>query len=465
MEMSAAAAGAISARLDRLPATRHVWTLVALLSVGGCFELYDLLMTAYISPGLIREGMFAAGAKGFLGLPDQAAFASITFAGLFLGTILLGSIADRFGRRRIFTLSLLWYSATTLIMVTRTTRLGVDLWRFAAGIGIGVELVTIDTYIAELVPRRLRGRAFAVNQSIQFLCVPIAALLGWLLVPRDPFGIAGWRFVAGFPALAALVVWFIRLRVPESPRWLAQHGRNAEAERIMRAIETRVAAQSRTRLPPPVPAAAADARSARGGAFAELWRPPLRRRTIMMSVFNFCQAIGFYGFGNWVPALLAAQGTGFTKSLEYSFVIALASPIVPLFFLLFADRTERKWQIVAAACGTASFGMLFTASAAPAWLIACGIGVTLSNNLLSYSFHAYQPELFPTRVRARAVGFVYSFSRLSTVFSSFMIAFFLERFGARGVFAFISTAMLIVVISIGAFGPRTRGLALEEIAH
>jgi putative MFS transporter len=465
MDMSVAGAGAISARLDRLPATRHVWTLVVLLSVGGCFELYDLLMTAYISPGLIREGIFQAGAKGFLGLPDQAAFASITFAGLFLGTILLGSIADRFGRRRIFTVSLLWYAATTVLMATRTTRLGVDLWRFAAGIGIGVELVTIDTYIAELVPARMRGRAFAVNQSIQFLCVPIAALLGWLLVPRDPFGIAGWRFVAGFPALAAIIVWFIRLRVPESPRWLAQRGRGLEADRIVTAIETRVAREARIVLPPPAPIAAAGAAGEARGGFSEIWRPPYRRRTIMMSVFNFCQAIGFYGFGNWVPALLAAQGAGFTKSLKYSFIIALASPIVPLLFLLFADRTERKWQIVAAACGTATFGMLFTLSAAPAWLIACGIGVTLSNNLLSYSFHAYQPELFPTRMRARAVGFVYSFSRLSTVFSSFMIAFFLQNSGARGVFAFIATAMLIVVISIGVFGPRTRGLALEEIAH
>ena len=461
--MRAGGAQAISARLDRLPATRQVWTLVVLLSVGGCFELYDLLMTAYISPGLIREGIFAAGAKGFLGLPDQAAFASITFAGLFVGTILLGSIADRFGRRRIFTLSLLWYSAATLLMVTRSTRLGVDLWRFVAGIGIGVELVTIDTYIAELVPGRLRGRAFAVNQSVQFLCVPIAALLGWLLVPLDPFGVAGWRFVAGFAALAAIVVWFIRLRVPESPRWLAQHGRVGEADRIMSALEARVAAEARAPLPPPAEPAGA-AGEGRGG-FAEIWRPPYRSRTIMMMVFNVCQAIGFYGFGNWVPALLAAQGAGFTKSLEYSFIIALASPVVPLLFLVFADRTERKWQIVAAACGTASFGMLFTLSTAPAWLVACGIGVTLSNNLLSYDFNAYQPELFPTRVRARAVGFVYSFSRLSTVFSSFMIDFCLQNFGAPVVFAFIAAAMLIVVISIAGFGPRTRGLALEAIAH
>ncbi|MDA8251460.1 MAG: MFS transporter [Rhodospirillales bacterium] len=463
MQERAHTAAAITARLDRLPPTRHIWTLVVLLSVGGCFELYDLLMTAYVSPGLIRSGVFHAGSKGLFGLTDQAAFASITFAGLFVATIGLGHVADRYGRRVIFTWSLLWYSAATLVMATRQTALGVDLWRFIAALGVGVELVTIDTYLAELVPKRLRGRAFIVNQSIQFCSMPLAALMGWIFAPIDPFGIAGWRFVAAFPALAAIAVWFIRRAVPESPRWLAQQGRGAEADRIAAAIEAKVAAEARTVLPPPEPAPAEEERS--GGTLAEIWVPPYRRRTIMLIVFNLCQSIGYYGFNNWVPALLAAQGATFNRSLEYSFMIALASPTLPLLFYRWTDRTERKWQLVAAACGIGSFGALFTLSAAPAWLVFCGIGITTASNLMSYAFHAYQPELFPTRVRARAVGFVYSFSRLSTVFSSFMIAFFLAHFGTPGVFAFIGAAMLVVVVAIGAFGPRTRGLALEEISQ
>jgi putative MFS transporter len=91
--------------------------------------------------------------------------------------------------------------------------------------------------------------------------------------------------------------------------------------------------------------------------------------------------------------------------------------------------------------------------------------LSMSNVLLSYSYHAYQSELYPTRMRARATGFVYSFSRLSTVFTSFMIAFFLQRFGTVGVFSFIALAMVMVVLSVGFLGPRTRGLVLEEIAQ
>jgi MFS transporter, putative metabolite:H+ symporter len=421
--MSSQHAAAITARLDRLPSSRHVWWLVVLLSLGGCFELYDLLMTGYVSPGLIRSGIFSPGAEGLFGLPDQAAFASVTFAGLFVGTILFAQIADRFGRRTIFIFSLLWYAAATALMAAQTTRLGVDGWRFIAGVGIGVELVTIDTYITELVPKAMRGRAFAINQAIQFSAVPIVAVLSWLLIDRAPFGMAGWRWVALFPAVGAILVWWIRLAVPESPRWLAQHGRAEEAEAITAGIEARVAAETGRPLPEPA-APVLETGSAR---FAEIWQPPYRRRTIMLSVFNFFQTIGFYGFGNWVPALIAAQGVTLTKSTEYAAAIALAYPFGPLFCTLIADRIERKWQIVAAACGTAVFGLLFwqSASAAPAILIGLGVLITTSNNLLSYAYHAYQAELFPTRVRARAVGFVYSFSRLSPVFTSLMIGFFL----------------------------------------
>jgi putative MFS transporter len=455
----------VSARLDRLPASRYVWRLVILLSLGGCFEFYDLILTGYVSPGLIRSGIFHAGATGLFGLTDQATFVSVTFLGLFVGTLVFGYAADRFGRRSIFTFSLLWYAAATVFMATRSSAVAVDLWRFVAGLGIGVELVTIDSYISEFVPKAARGRAFAINQAVQFCSVPVVAFLSWQLVPRDPLGMAGWRWVVLVPALGAVVVWWIRREVPESPRWLAEHGRHAEAERVLAAIEARVAKDTGRPLPEPAPTVAV-AVAATGATFTEIWRRPYRRRTVMLVVFNFFQSIGFYGFANWVPALMAARGAGFSKSLEYSFTIAVSYPLGPLLFSrLLADRVERKWQIVTAAFGTAAFGLVFARESSAAMLITFGLLITLSNNLLSYSYHAYQAELFPTRVRARAVGFVYSFSRISTAVTSFMIAFFLESFGAVGVFGFIAASMAVVIVSIGAFGPRTRGLALEDISR
>jgi putative MFS transporter len=455
-------AAQITARIDRLPACWEVWRLVILLSLGAVFEMYDLFQTAYLSPGLLSSGIFRAGEKGFFGLTDQASFAAATFAGLFVGTIVFGSVADRFGRRAIFTFSLLWYTAASIAMGLQRTNVGIDLWRLIAGLGIGVELVTIDAYISELVPKKIRGRAFAINQSVQFTAIPFVALIAWILVPRAPLGVAGWRWVVFLGSFGAIAVWFIRRSIPESPRWLAQQGRLDEASKAISEIEARVEAEIGQPLSEPV---AGPSEAGGMGKFSEIWVAPYGGRTLMLVVFNFFQTIGFYGFGNWVPALMASKGANVTNSLQYSAIIAVIYPIGPLLCALIADRFERKWQIVSAAIGTATFGLLFARQTSTMLLIVFGMFITLSNNLLSYSLHAYQAELFPTRIRARAIGFVYSWSRLSTIFTSFMIAFFLENFGTKGVFAFIAASMLMVVLSIGIFGPRTGGLALEEISH
>lgn len=451
----------ILARLDRLPPSRTMWTLVLLLSLGAYFEIYDVLMTAYVSPGLIRAGIFTEGAHAAFGLSDQAAFASSTFAGLFLGTIGFGSVADRFGRRVIFTWALLWYAAATLVMALQSSAEAMFFWRFVAGLGLGVEMVTIDTYVAELVNRHVRARAFALSQGTMFLAVPTVAFLSWILIPHQPLGIEGWRWVVFFPAVGAIVVWWIRRAVPESPRWLAQHGRLDQAETIVAAMEARVERDLGRALPAAEPLGPAAIPATIGqGRFGDLFRPPYRNRTILLALFNFFQTIGFYGFGNWVPKLVAAQGVSVTSSLLYSALIALAFPVGPFLFTLFADRFELKWQTVAAAIGTACFGLMFAATRAHWAIIALGVAITLSNNLLSFSYHAYQTEVFPTDIRARGVGFVYSFSRLSTIFTSFVIGYLSANFGNPGVFAFIAISMGVAAAAIGAC-PPTRGKSLE----
>ncbi len=458
----------LAARLDRLPMSRHIWVLVTLISLGGWFELYDLFLTAYIAPGLVRAGYFKPELLGVFnvlgpyGVAGVGTFVFALFAGLFVGAIFLGHYADRYGRRTVFTFSLIWYSITTAVMAFQTSGFAVDLWRFIAGIGIGIELVTIDTYVSELVPRTHRGRAYAYNQGFQFLIVPVMAFIAWLLVPQAPFGFDGWRWVVLFGSAGAIFVWFIRLALPESPRWLARHGRLAEAERVVAGIEKQVAAESGGTLPP---VGAPEVGESGEGTFAEIWQPPYDKRAIVLSVFNFFQTFGYYGFAAWVPTLLIAKGINITTSLEYSFIIAIANPIGPLLGILIADKIERKWQVCLGAIGIGVFGMLFANANNPALVILLGVGVTLCNNLMSYSFHSYQSELFPTRIRSRAIGFVYSWSRLSAALSGLVVAFLINLGGVNAVFEFIAVAMLIVVISIGGFGPRTLHLALERISN
>ena len=458
---AASGSAQIAARLDRLPATRSIWRLVAFLSLGGFFEYYDLFFTAYIAPGLVRSHILSPTTHGFFGMTGIASFVAAMFSGLFIGTALFGFVADRLGRKTVFTFSLLWYTAATVIMAFQQHVFGLNLWRFIAGIGVGVELVTIDAYISELVPGAIRGRAFALNQTIQFCAVPFVALLAWRLVPLTPLGLDGWRWVALVGAASAIFVWWIRRRVPESPRWLAQHGRLREAERVLESLENQAAAESGSGLESP----ARTAEQPVTGSFREIWCAPYLRRTLMLTVFNIFQTVGFYGFSNWVPSLLIQRGIEITSSLEYTFLIALAAPFGPLVAASIADKFQRKWQIVLAAFAVGASGLLFARMTFAPGLIAFGVLLTLANNILSFSFHAYQAELYPTRVRARAIGFVYSWSRLSVVFSSFVIGFFLDRFGVSGVFGLIAGSMLVVMLAIGVFGPRTNQLALEAISQ
>ena len=454
-------AAAISARIDRLPATRTIWSYVVLLGFGMFFELYDLLFTAYVAPSLVKSGVLTAGTAGLFGTTGVASFIAALFTGLFIGTILCGFLADRFGRRAIFTWSLLWYSAANIMVALQTDAFGLNLWRLVSGIGLGVEIVTIGAYLSELAPKGMRGRAFAVNQAIGFVCVPVASFLAYTLVPAAPFGIEGWRWVVLIGAFAAPVVVFLRRGLPESPRWLAKAGWLAEADRVLSSIEARVEAEYGKPLPPPGP----EEPISHASSFMDLWAPGVRGRVILMSVFNIFQTIGFYGFSNWVPSLLVKQGITISTSLGYTTVIALAAPVGPLIGFFLGDRFERKWIIVAAAGLILICGLVFGQTREAALIIAMGVGLTLGNNIMSYSFHAYQQELFPTGIRARAAGFVYSWSRLSVIFSSFIIAFILTTLGAPGVFAFIAAAMAIVMATIGLFGPRTTNLALEKIAH
>ncbi len=449
----------LAGRIDALPSSAGLWRFITLLALGGFFELYDLFETGYISSGLLAAGVFHTGSEGVLGFSDQAAFASATFLGLFFGASLLAPYADRFGRRLTFMCALMWYGVFSLLMAFQQSAEMIILFRFLVGIGLGVELVTIDTYLSEWVPAHLRSRAFAFSFFIQFLSVPAVALMSWWLVPQTILSLEGWRWVVIAGAVCSLVIWLIRKNLPESARWLAQQGRHQEAHKVLSEMEKRCG------IAPGEDFSNSDAAAQlpKKGRFSEIWAPAYRKRTLMLVVMNFFQAIGFFGFGNWLPALLSGKGATVTHSLLYAFFITLAYPLGSLICSRYADKIENKWQIVLSSLMTVVFGTLFALVTNPVMMVICGFLITYSNAWLTFSYHAYQTEIFPTHIRARAVGFCYSFSRLSTVFSSILIGIILQYAGSEGVIAFIVLSMLMVMLSVGIYGPKTRGLDLENI--
>jgi putative MFS transporter len=452
----------LTARLDRLPMTRTIWKMAFLISLGGFFDLYAISLIGALAPGLFRAKIFTPTTVSFFGMTGLASFIGAFFAGLFVGTIAFSYVADRFGRRSIFAFSLLWYGVASFIMALQNTPNAINFWRFISAVGLGVELVTIDAYLSELVPKSSRGKAFALLIGISAVAPPLIYFASWQLIPIAPFGIAGWRWVVWIGSVSAILVWWIRLGLPDSPRWLAQQGRIEEAERIMAGIEARAEAESKRPLPPPGPPQPQETHK---GSVAEIFDAQYRVRTVMLMMFNFFQTVGFYGFFGWTPTLLIAKGILITKSLEYTFIINFAALAFPFLNMLFADRLERKWQVCLSCLSIAVFGVLFGQQSSAVALIVLGSLMAMAGSWLGYSLHNYQSELYPTRIRARAVGFVYSWSRFSGILTGFFVAFFLRHFGVPGVFAFVAACMAVVIISVAGLGPRTNNLELEAIAH
>ena len=442
----------IAARIEQLPLGRFHRRFITLVSLGNFFDLFDIFLVASIGAALQQSG--------FLSLRQFSFFVASGFLGMFVGTIFFGMGSDRYGRRLSFITLLLIYSAFTFLGAFAPSADWLIALRFFAGIGIGAEIVVIDTYVTELVPSYARGRYVAITQVAGFTAVPVVAFLSRLLVPTH-FLMAGWRWVMVIGASGALLTWWFRRRLPESPRWLESRGHVAEAESVISSLESESAMElHRTQaapLHPPTPQSSATA------DFAELWRPPYLRRTIMLLLFQMLQTIGFYGFGNWAPTFLLKRGISLLHSLEYTMLIALVSPLGPLLAAWTSDKFERKWTIVVLAVLVAIFGLGFGNSTTPVAVVSFGILLTLCNYWFSATFHAFQAELFPTRIRATAVGFTYSWSRLSAAFSSFLIAAVLTK-GVPAVFALLAAAMIAVAAVVAILGPRTNRVALEDLS-
>lgn len=476
--------GTIAERVERLPLGGFHRRFIELVSLGNFFDLYDIFIVAYIGAALQQSG--------FLSLRQFTFFVAAGFLGMFIGTVVFGMGSDRMGRRSAFILLLLIYSVFTFADAFAPTAAWLIALRFFAGVGIGAEIVVIDTYVTEVVPSYARGRYVAITQVAGFCAVPVAAVLSRLLVPTH-WLMSGWRWVMVIGASGALLTWWFRRRLPESPRWLESRGRVAEADAVMARLENELLSGGRKSGEWPFAKGAQDKRvtssertakadssltlgmtknqngmtntNERGqtGTFGELWRAPYLGRTAMLVIFQALQTIGFYGFANWAPTFLLKRGVSLLHSLEYTMLIAIVSPIGPLLGAMTSDRFERKWTIVVLALLVAVLGLGFGNSTAPVAVVGFGALLTLANYWFSAAFHAYQAELFPTRLRGTGVGFTYSWSRLSAAFSSVLIGAVLVQ-GVPAVFAMLAVAMGLVAVVVAAMGPRTNKMVLEEVS-
>jgi putative MFS transporter len=356
---------AASSILERLPVSRWHWLLVVLIGIGTFFDLYEVFLGGVLAPVLAKEWD--------LGTAGKSMVIAAGFAGMFIGANVLSIAADRLGRRRVFILNLLVYSVFSFAAAFSPNIETFLVLRVIAGIGLGAELVLVDTYLAEFLPAKSRGRMTAWAYTIGFVAVPLAALLGGKLVARHQLlGIDGWRWLLLFGGLGAVFIMAVRTMLPESPRWLESRGRHAEAREVVESVAEKIAPG--TTIDEPVPDAAAetgdDAPSvaeALGIAFRDY-----RKRTVMLVIFQVLQTVAYYGFGTLAPLVLVSKGFTVTDSLGYAALAFAGYPIGSLISVPLVERFERKHLIIASALGIALCGIVFAASTNVAVIVVAG---------------------------------------------------------------------------------------------
>jgi putative MFS transporter len=442
----------IAARLNRLPPTRIHRQATIIAGIGSFFDLFDIFLAGVLGTVLTQQFHLTRAA-----LPP---IIGSSFIGMFFGATLLGRYADRAGRRTAFLLNLGIYSGFTLLGAFSVDLTMLIVTRFLAGIGIGAELPLVDAYLSELLPARHRGRYTAWAYTIGFFGIPAAGFLARILVPRQPLGIDGWRwmFVAG--SLGAAIVWVLRSRLPESPRWLESMGRTAEADAIVSRMERE--AEALGPLAAPEPNEIAQSGHAR---FRAIFGPRYRGRTLMLCVFHIFQTVGYYGFGTLVPTVLAAKGYSIVTSLTFTSLTFIGYPVGSALSLPVVERVDRRWLIVGSAALMSVFGLALGYASAPGVILTMGFFYTATSNVFSNALHIFQVEIFPTFARATAAGTAYGLSRLSTGAMPFVLVPVLDRWGPGAMFAVIAAALWIVILDITLFAPKTTGRSLETISQ
>jgi putative MFS transporter len=451
--MTHAAGKTASSILEELPVTRWHWRLVVLVGLGSFFDLYEVFLGGVLAPVLAAE--FTLGSVG------KALVIAAGFAGMFVGANVLSIVADRLGRRRVFILNMVVYSLFSLAAAFSPNVETFLILRFLAGVGLGAELVLVDTYLAEFIPARVRGRMTAWAYTIGFFGVPIAALLGGKLVARQHLlGIDGWRWLLVFGGLGAVFVLAVRAMLPESPRWLESRGHDAEARRVVEAVVAKVAPG--TAVPEPASADRADDARSVSDVLRIAFRD-YRQRTVMLVIFQVLQTVAYYGFGTLAPLVLVSKGFEVTQSLGYAALTFAGYPLGSLLSVPLVERFERKFLIIVSAVGIAVCGIVFAAASNVAIIVVAGFLLTAVSNVFSNAFHIYQAEIFPTAIRSTASGICYSLSRATSTVLPFVAVPALAALGPVAVFSGSAALVVLLCLDVGLLGPRSTGLALEQV--
>jgi putative MFS transporter len=432
------------ARLDRLPISAFHMRIFWLIGAGMFFDGYDL----YVGTSVLGATL----ASKFSTLAQNAQFVSFTFIGMTVGALAAGFLGDAYGRRFTYQFNLLLFGIASLGAALAPSMEWLVAARFLMGLGLGAEIVVGYSSLTEFVPPASRGKWLALMAMIVVCGLPATTLLGSILIP-----LVGWRPMFIIAGIGALIVWYLRKALPESPRWLESKGRGAEAEAIVAEIEKECGASS---LPP-----IRSSGSAKTFTAAELFGPVLLPRLILGSIVLIVINTLIFGFVTWLPTFFVQQGMTLTKSFTYTLIMSFAAPIGCALGASLADRVGRRMTIVGASVSTIVFGLIYPMLSEPVAFVAIGFCLLLSIYVMvALLYGVYTPELFPTEVRLRANGICNMLGRGATIVSPFIVVGLFKAYGISGVTSLMIGLLLIQIVAVLAWGIEPAKRGLEELA-
>jgi len=434
------------ARLDRLPISSFHSRILLLIGIGMFFDGFDVYVAATILGATLHSG--------FSTLAQNAQFVSVTFLGMMLGSFLTGFLGDRYGRRFTYQANLAIFGLASIASAFAPSMNALILLRGLMGLGLGAEIVAGFSTMTEFVPPQARGKWVGALSAFVVISLPITALASTLLIPHF-----GWRIMFVLGGLGALVVWYLRKALPESPRWLESIGRNEEAEAILQRIEREVSAHHAPLPPPMLAAPAPPFRNV-----AALLSPALLPRMVVGAVTLIVANTLIYGFVTWLPTFFVQEGRGIARSFSYSLIMSIGAPVGSAIGALTADTWGRKPTIVGASLLTILLGGIYPFIKDPVLLPVAGfllmIPIYVQVTLL---FAIYIPELFPTDVRMRAAGICNTFGRGATILTPFLVVALLRNYGIGGVLSLMIGLLIVQIVVVLLFGVEPRMRRLEDV--
>ena len=435
-------------RLEALPLGRFHYKLLLVTGLGWLFDSMDTGLIAFILPVLAKEWGLVPGQMGLIG--------SIGLIGMALGAVVSGTIADRIGRKKVFTITVLLYSIASAFCALSWNYQSLLVFRFLVGFGLGGELPVAATLVSEYAPSRVRGRFIVLLESFWGLGWIAAACIAYFFIP-----LYGWRMAFLIGALPALYVCLIRMHMPESVRYLLAHGRVGEARQIVVSLERQlhvpVAPFVSEKETVPVVAKA---------SFRELWKKPFASRTIMLWLVWFGINFSYYGIFMWLPSLVFQQGFTVVKTFEYVLIMTLAQ--LPGYYCAawLVDKIGRKYTLSAFLLfsGVASyfFGHASTAAALMIW----GSVMSFFNLGAWGVLYTYTPEQYPTAIRALGSGWAAGFGRFGGMAAPMMVGALLARsFGFASVFYMFALVFAAVAVIVMSLGVESKQKDLESISE